>query len=126
MAPTARQSSAVAILFVVLLGAVAITALIAYPAEGFLRAWAVIGTLVGIAVGSLPAWFFAAAAGRADAERARNEEKVQTLLAVAEPDLVQQAARLRPELFGRTSTEGAAVTSPVGSPAVDEGAATGG
>jgi uncharacterized membrane protein YdjX (TVP38/TMEM64 family) len=108
---------------VILLGAVSIVALIAYPAEGFLRVWAVIGTLVGITAGALPAWFFAAAAGRADAERGRSEEKVQTLLAIAEPGLVQEAARLRPELFGQLSAEAGATVPPT---APSEHAASGG
>ncbi len=117
MAPTPRQSSVV-IWLVILIGAIAITALIAYPAEGFLRVWAVIGVLAGVLVGAVPAYFFAAVAGRADGERGRCEEKLQTLLAISEPSLVREAARLRPELFGELVGEGPPV------PAVDGAAAS--
>lgn len=100
MTPTARQSSFVAVWLVILVGAIVVAALIAYPAEGFLRVWAVIGVLVGVLVGAVPGYFFAAAAGRADGERGRYEEKLQTLLAISDPSLVREAARLRPELCG--------------------------
>jgi hypothetical protein len=105
MAPTVRQSSTVAVWALIVIGAIVVVALIVYPAEGFLRVWAVIGTLVGILAGALPAYYFAAAAGRADEERGRLEDKLQTLLAIGGTELVREAARLRPELFGRPAPE---------------------
>lgn len=101
MAPTNRQATLVAVCFVILVGAITITALEAYEVDAFLKVWAVVGTLVGVVTGAIPSFFFAVSSGKAQVERDKAEEKVQTVLGLSSPEIVSQAADSRPDLFAR-------------------------
>lgn len=102
MAPTNKQATLVAVCFIVLVGTITVTALEVYEVDAFLKVWAVVGTLVGVVTGAIPSFFFAVSTGKAQAERGKAEEKVQTVLGVSSPEAVAQAANLRPDLFPRT------------------------
>jgi hypothetical protein len=104
VAPTNRQSTLVAVCFIILVGAITVTALAVYKVDEFLKVWAVVGTLVGVVTGAIPSFFFAVSAGKAQAERGKAEEKVQTVLGVSPSEAIAEAAELRPDLFARTST----------------------
>jgi len=111
--PTGKQSAWIASLFVLLVGVITVTALRSYKIDEFLKVWAVIGTLVGVVTGAIPSFFFSSAsaaaqmtaqqaqmtAQQASLQHARAEAKVQTLLGLAEPSLVERAGALRPDLF---------------------------
>jgi hypothetical protein len=96
----------IAVCFVLLVAAVAVTALLEYSVDDFLKVWAVLGTLVGVLTGAIPAYFFAVAAGSSQRERARAENRVQTLLGLADKKLLGEAAKIRPELFGDFEDKG--------------------
>jgi hypothetical protein len=104
MTPSSRQATLIAVFYVLLVAAIAVIALLEYEVDDFLKVWAVLGTLVGVLTGAIPAYFFAAAAGTAQRERARMEDKAQTLLGLADSELLSQAASLRPDLFGKFKT----------------------
>lgn len=105
MAPTARQSTLIAVCFIVLIGAIAITALTVYEADDFLKIWAVIGTLLGVVTGAVPSFFFAVSAGKSEEERSHAEAKVQTVLGLTDSGILSKAAELRPDLFAGESSE---------------------
>jgi hypothetical protein len=104
MTPSSRQATLIAVFYVLLVAAIAVIALLEYEVDDFLKVWAVLGTLVGVLTGAIPAYFFAVAAGTAQRERARMEDKAQTLLGLADSELLSQAAGLRPDLFGKVKT----------------------
>lgn len=89
----------IAVCFIALIGAIAITALSVYEVDDFLRVWAVIGTLVGVVTGAVPSFFFSASAGKAQEERSQAEAKVQTVLGLSDANILADAAKLRPDLF---------------------------
>lgn len=107
MVPTAKQSTWIATILVTLLGAIVVTALLAYPIDGFLKVWAVLGTLVGLVTGAIPGFFFAAHAqrgvGEARAGQLKSEAKLETLMGFADPSMFDAARQARPDLFGATS-----------------------
>jgi hypothetical protein len=106
MAPSSRQATLIAVFYVLLVAGIALTALIQYQVDDFLKVWAVLGTLIGVLTGAIPAYFFAVAASSAQRERARMEDKAQTLLGLADSELLTDAANLRPDLFGKIKTQG--------------------
>jgi predicted lipid-binding transport protein (Tim44 family) len=105
--PTPRQSTWVATLIVLLVGAIVVTALAVYNVEDFLKVWAVIGTLVGLVTGAIPGFFFASSAQRnaqASAQLSQQADaKLQTVLGLAPPDVLRSAQGMRPDLFGAAS-----------------------
>jgi hypothetical protein len=103
MAPTNKQATVVAVGFIVLIGAITITALEVYEVDAFLKVWAVVGTLVGVVTGAIPSFFFAVSSGKAQAERGKAEEKVQTVLGLSPTTALGQAAEMRPDLFKKVS-----------------------
>jgi len=100
MTPSPKQSTVVAVFFIVLVGAVTITALNVYEVDDFLKVWAVLGTLVGVITGAVPSYFFAVSASKAQSQRVEAEEKIQTVLGLADGEMLAQAAEIRPDLFG--------------------------
>jgi hypothetical protein len=105
MAPSSRQATLIAVFYVLLVAGIALTALIEYQVDDFLKVWAVLGTLIGVLTGAIPAYFFAVAAISAQRGRAQMEDKAQTLLGLAGPELLTEAASLRPDLFGKFKTQ---------------------
>jgi ABC-type uncharacterized transport system permease subunit len=91
---------------VVLVGVITVVAIDHYSVDDFLKVWAVLGTLVGVLTGAIPAFFFAVTASKAQGERTEAETKVQTVLALADDKLLAKAARLHPELFGKFEEAG--------------------
>lgn len=106
MAPSSRQATLMAVFYVLLVAGIALTALIEYQVDDFLKVWAVLGTLIGVLTGAIPAYFFAVAASSAQWDRARMEDKAETLLGLADSELLAEAASLRPDLFGKFKTQG--------------------
>jgi hypothetical protein len=100
MTPSPKQSTIVAVCFVILVGVITVVAIDHYDIDDFLKVWAVLGTLVGVLTGAIPSFFFAVTASKAQGERAEAEAKVQTVLALADDKLIAKAAKFRPELFG--------------------------
>ena len=100
MTPSPKQATVIAVFYLLLVGVVAVIALTEYNVDDFLKVWAVLGTLIGVLTGAIPAYFFAVAAGGAQRERAIVEEKAQTLLGIADKKLLVEAAGVRPDLFG--------------------------
>lgn len=99
MTPTTRQATVVAVLYLLLVGVIAVVALHEYAIDDFLKVWAVLGTLVGVLTGAVPSYFFAVAAGAAKEEQAKAEERAQTILGAADSDTLKGAKELRPDLF---------------------------
>lgn len=100
MTPSSKQATVVAISYVLLIAVIAIVALDQYSVDDFLKVWAVLGTLIGVLTGAVPSYFFAVSAGKAKEEQDRAEERVQAVLGVAEPKVIEKAKELRPDLFG--------------------------
>lgn len=118
MQPTSKQSTVIALLFTLLVGAITVTALAEYAVDDFLKVWAVIGTLVGVTTGAIPSFFFANAASAAQqtARRATelhsdDQQRLQTLLGVAGPDVLHEARARRPDLFQAPSTQSSTTPS---------------
>jgi hypothetical protein len=114
MNATSKQATVIAVLFVILVGAIVVTALVVYKVDDFLKVWAVIGTLVGVVTGAIPSFFFSRAAASAQAvaedegaRHAQAEQKTQTLLGLAEPALLTRAREVRPDLFGSQAEDSA-------------------
>jgi hypothetical protein len=105
VAPSNKQATFIAVCFIVLVGAITVTALHAYEVDEFLKVWAVIGTLVGVVTGAIPSFFFAVSNGKAQAERGKAEEKVQTVLGVSSSQSISEAADLRPDLFPQSPAD---------------------
>jgi hypothetical protein len=99
MTPSTRQATVVAVFYLLLVGVIAVVALHEYAIDDFLKVWAVLGTLVGVLTGAVPSYFFAISAGGAKEERAKAEERAQTILGVADSDALKKAKELRPDLF---------------------------
>lgn len=99
MAPTNKQATFVAVCFILLVGAITVTALEVYEVDEFLKVWAVIGTLVGVVTGAIPSFFFAVSSGRAQSQRNVAEEKTQAVLGLSSPEVIQEATKARPDLF---------------------------
>jgi hypothetical protein len=106
MTPTSKQSTTIAVFFVILVGAIVVTALAVYQVDDFLKVWAVIGTLVGVVTGAIPSFFFSRAAAaaqetaqQANVLRTRAEEKSNVVLGLADRQLLDQAEERRPDLF---------------------------
>ena len=106
MTPSPRQATLIAVFYILFVATIAVVALIEYEVDDFLKVWAVLGTLVGVLTGAIPAYFFAVAANSAQQERVRMEDKAQTLLGLADTELLAEAANLRPDLFGKFKTQG--------------------
>lgn len=100
MTPSPKQTTIVAVCFIVLVGGITVTALHEYEVDDFLKVWAVIGTLVGVITGAVPSFFFAVSAGKAQSQRVEAEEKAQTVLAIADGKVLSEATKVRPDLFG--------------------------
>lgn len=115
------QATIIGLAFLALVGAIF---LVVYSHSGIsdaLKAWAAIGTLVGIVVGAIPTYFFGSAAAKSaqtaagaaqkaadtvqtqlqqEQERRTDlEDRVQALTAVASPEMLAEARKLRPSLF---------------------------
>lgn len=107
MRTTSGQATLVAVVFVLLVGVITVTALNVYKVDEFLKVWAVIGTLVGVVTGAIPSFFFSRAAAAAQ-ETAQTlttraeatQAQAQTLLALSDSDLLDRALAARPDLFG--------------------------
>ncbi len=106
--PTAKQSTWIATVLVILLGAIVVCALLVYPVDAFLKVWAVLGTLVGVVTGAIPGFFFASSAQRRASEAQQGQrttqDKVETLMGLADPSMVEAARDVRPDLFRAPST----------------------
>jgi uncharacterized membrane protein YdjX (TVP38/TMEM64 family) len=107
MTPTTRQATLIAALFVLLVGAIVVTALIVYDIDDFLKVWAVLGTLVGILTGAIPSFFFAKTmtASQEEARVANRryenaEQKLETVFAMAPSEIWTRARQSRPDLWG--------------------------
>lgn len=99
MTPSTRQATVVAVLYLLLVGVIAVVALHEYSIDDFLKVWAVLGTLIGVLTGAVPSYFFALSAGNASEAQARAEAKAQTILGVSDSDTLKKAKELRPDLF---------------------------
>ncbi len=99
MTPSSRQATVVAVLYLLLVGVIAVVALHEYRIDDFLKVWAVLGTLVGVLTGAVPSYFFAVSAGDAKEKQAKAEERAQTILGVADSDALKRAKELRSDLF---------------------------
>ena len=99
MVPSPRQAMVVAVAYVLLIGVIAVVSLHEYSVDDFLKVWAVLGTLIGVLTGAIPAYFFAVSASNAKKEQERASAQAQTILGVAEPMVIEKAKELRPELF---------------------------
>jgi phage shock protein PspC (stress-responsive transcriptional regulator) len=106
MNPSPGQSTVVALGFLILIGAVAGIALHEYDVDEFLKVWAVLGTLVGVVTGAVPAYFFAITASKAESERkaaeeakARAERKLQLVLGLAPTETLEQAREVDPNFL---------------------------
>lgn len=108
------QSTIVGLAFIGLVGAIF---LVVYDASGIdaaLKAWAGLGTVVGVVVGAIPTYFFgrgavASVKDQADAaskqltdEQTKRKEadlRTQLVLGFAHPEALQQAVQAAPDLF---------------------------
>jgi hypothetical protein len=99
MMPSTKQATVVAVLYVLLVGVIAVAALHEYSVDDFLKVWAVLGTLIGVLTGAVPSYFFALSAGDAREAQARAEAMAQTILGVSNSDTLKKAKELRPDIF---------------------------
>jgi hypothetical protein len=101
---------------ITLIGAVVAIFVVVFEKDGIdgaLKAWAAIGTLVGVITGAVPTYFFGKSTAATMAESARSahaeldqerrrrgnaEQRAQTLLGI-DPTLINQAKAQRPDLF---------------------------
>lgn len=97
--PSTKQATVVAVLYVLLVGVIAVAALHEYSVDDFLKVWAVLGTLIGVLTGAVPSYFFALSAGDAREAQARAEAMAQTILGVSNSDTLKKAKELRPDIF---------------------------
>jgi hypothetical protein len=109
------QSTVIALAFIALVGALFLVVYLHDDIDVALKAWAGIGTLVGIVVGAIPTYFFgqsATASAREDAnasrqradwevtQRERAEQRAQVMAGLADPTVTDRARQMRPDLFG--------------------------
>lgn len=99
MTKGSKQATVVAVSYVLLIGVIAVVALREYDVDEFLKVWAVLGTLVGVLTGAIPAYFFAVAADQAKQAQAKSDELTRTVLGVADVKLLEKAKEIRPDLF---------------------------
>lgn len=114
--PTGRQSTVVGVVFIFLVGVIAVVALNVYRVDEFLKVWAVIGTLVGVATGAIPAFFFSADAANARAARAKAEERTHALLGATDPETFDRVCAANPLLFPNKEPVSGAAPGPALSP----------
>lgn len=99
MTPSTKQATVVAVLYLLLVGVIAVVALHEYSVDDFLKVWAVLGTLIGVLTGAVPSYFFALSAGDAREAQARAEARAQTILGLSDSGTLKKAKELRPDLF---------------------------
>jgi phage shock protein PspC (stress-responsive transcriptional regulator) len=106
MNPSPGQSTVVAVGLLVLIGVVAGIALNEYDVDEFLKVWAVLGTLVGVVTGAVPAYFFAITASKAEDERkaaedakALADQRLQLVLGLAPAETLEKAREIDPSFL---------------------------
>jgi Na+/glutamate symporter len=108
------QSTIIALALIALVGGIFIAVFEKEGVDSALKVWAAIGTLVGVVTGVVPTYFFGQRAVSTanqhleqtketlSQEREKREEadaQAKVMLRVSDPDTVNEAAQLRPDLF---------------------------
>jgi hypothetical protein len=95
----AWQSTLVAVAFIALVAAIFLSVFFHAGIDSALKAWAAIGTLVGVLTGAIPTYFFGQASVRAERqERQRTESRLRSLMGEAPPDFVREFQERHPEI----------------------------
>jgi hypothetical protein len=108
------QSTVIAVALIALVGAIFIVVYLGDGVEAALKAWAAVGTLIGVLTGAVPTYFFGqqqAAQAQQHANQARQEaaeererrnnaeDKAALVLGYAPESAVEKAQEVRPDLF---------------------------
>jgi hypothetical protein len=86
------QSTLIALAVIALVGVMFWRITSGIDADSFAKAWAGVGTIVGVITGAIPSYFF-----RAQAEKATR--RAEAMAAEASPDIVEAARRKYPGVF---------------------------
>lgn len=96
------QSTAIAVVFILLVGAIF---LVVYDRDGIdtaIKAWGVIGTLVGVVTGAIPTYFFGKSTIDAERkERLRAEADVRAVMSMVPPQVMAKIRQTYPQLWYR-------------------------
>jgi hypothetical protein len=86
------QSTLIALAVIALVGVLFWRITDGVDADSFAKAWAGVGTLLGVITGAIPSYFF-----RAQAEKA--SRRAEAIAAEASPDVIEAARRKNPSFF---------------------------
>jgi hypothetical protein len=67
--------------------------------SGYSQYWGLFGTLVGVATGAIPSFFFKAQADQANDRAEKANGKAQVLAGALEPEKVEELKRAQPRTF---------------------------
>lgn len=67
--------------------------------EEYSQYWGLFGTLVGVATGAMPAFFFKTQADKAETRAEEANARANTIAGAADPQAIEQARSIRPDLF---------------------------
>jgi hypothetical protein len=67
--------------------------------EEYSQYWGLFGTLVGVATGAMPSFFFKTQADKAETRAEEANARASTIAGAADPAAIEQARSARPDLF---------------------------
>jgi membrane associated rhomboid family serine protease len=93
------QSTVVALALIALVGTIFMAVFVVAGIDAALKAWAAIGTLVGVITGVVPAYFFKETADNERKERRLVQERLTAFMGAVPTDVYDRVRQANPNLF---------------------------